>query len=1426
MRGNQVRFAGSNGRSSGARAPRRRSCVRPGTWRLACALFVAACAPLFFTRGASAVNRTWDGGGLTNNWSEDANWSGDTEPGAGDIAVFDGTSTKNATIDVNINVGAIYINPGYTGTPGVAGTITQAAGVAVTLTGGPLRVCTDPNSQNFFAFCQEGGTFVGGNSTLDFDGAFGLGAGTFTATSGTTFFGAGFTHKAGGTFNHNNGTAVFDGGGDNIGVGSGNPPTPAENFNNLTFNRNAATVSFLEGTLIVNGALVLDDGFLIASPFAASTVEARAGVTVGSGFDGGTAPLLITQGDGSPRTVTFNAGAKLLPLTLDAANVTVNTAGAGTLVWRNLTLRAGTINQGNVAFEFGQVGQSVGNYNQSGGAFNGSAQPITYGINGGSFTQSGGTFAGGSGNIDVGDATGGGVFTLSGGAFTASSNTTSFASDFTHTGGTFNHNGGAVVFDESGGSVNVTPPVAFNHLTCSKSNAADNASLFVAGTLIVNGTLALNDGFMLSGVGGGSLQARGAVVVGPNFNGGTLPLAFTGGADQTYTNNGGQNLTGAWTVNKTTGKVTLASNLVLANGQTLDITSGTLDQGASFNLQTSNTLTVGAGGALVNLGTGDLTLGGDLTNGGAVRLNGNGAACGGADSIQIRSTVAGTQRAWAGAGLFSLKDVDAQDQAGTAAITVFSGTDSGNNGANWSFNPNCPQLSINDVTAGEGNAGVTNFAFTVTLDAADTVPVTVDFAAADGTANAGSDYQATSGTLTFTPGGPLTQPVNVAVNGDGVFELNETFFVNLSNAAEADILDGQGQGTIQNDDPPPTISINDVSSSEGNAGTTSFTFTVTLSNQSSQAVAVNFQTANGTATVAGSDYATASGTVTFAPLDTSETVTVQVNGDALFESDETFLVNLSGSTGAAVADSQGQGTIQNDDSAPSISINDVTLAEGDAGQTAFTFNVTLSAASGLEASVNFATADGSAQAGSDYAVNSGTATFAPGETTMPVTVQVNGDTAFEPDETFLVNLSGASGATLSDAQGQGAITNDDAEPTPTPTPTPSPTPGAQPGPVLISEFRLSGVTADDEFIELYNNTDSDIDISGYRLEAAAGQSVTVPAGTLLRARSHYLVARLPAPAAGYTLSHYAAPDLTYDTFDLPAETGIVLLDAAGGAVDAAGTGAAPPPYREGAALPVVTAAGQHAFVRTLSSGLPADTGDNAADFTLVSTDPQATGAGALLGAPGPQNLSSPVQRNGPVKPALFDPCAPPGSAPNTVRDSSFSDPANNSTLGTFSIRRRFINMTGADVVRLRFRIVSTVALTAAGDPPAGTADLRALSTPPRPSVTIAGAGCAGEQQVSIESLTLEELAATGQPSQPRGGALNSTLAAGTITLAAPLGPGQSRNFEFLLGVEQTGFYRFFVNVEALPGPAGTAAQTKGGARRKAGQRQDSGRGVR
>ena len=190
----------------------------------------------------------------------------------------------------------------------------------------------------------------------------------------------------------------------------------------------------------------------------------------------------------------------------------------------------------------------------------------------------------------------------------------------------------------------------------------------------------------------------------------------------------------------------------------------------------------------------------------------------------------------------------------------------------------------------------------------------MNFATADGTATAGSDYTATSGTLTFTPG-TTTRNVTVSVTGDLTVEPNETFFVNLSAPAGAVIGDGQGVGTIVNDD-QPTISAGDASLVEGNSGTANLMAPVTLSAAVSTPVTVAFATADNTAT-AGTDYTATSGVLTFAPGSTTAFVTVSVNGDVTVEPDETFFVNLSAPTGGTIADPQGLETITNDDFAPS-----------------------------------------------------------------------------------------------------------------------------------------------------------------------------------------------------------------------------------------------------------------------------------------------------------------------------------------------------------------------------------------------------------------------------------------------------------------------------------------------------------------------------
>ena len=334
-----------------------------------------------------------------------------------------------------------------------------------------------------------------------------------------------------------------------------------------------------------------------------------------------------------------------------------------------------------------------------------------------------------------------------------------------------------------------------------------------------------------------------------------------------------------------------------------------------------------------------------------------------------------------------------------------------------------PTLAINDVTLNEGNAGTTSYTFTVTLSAAAGSAITVDYATEDGSALAGSDYAATTGTLTFNPG-QTSKTITLSVVGDTMPEGHETFSVGLFNAVGATIVDPQGLGSIRNDD--TAITIMDVTQNEGAGGTTACNFMVMLSHASDLTVAVDFATADGTASAPG-DYASAGGTLAFNPGEIVKSITINVVGDLIYEPTESFTVNLSNAVNALVADGQAIGTISNDDAQPAIAINDVAMMEGNTGTTNFVFTVTLSNPSAQAVTVNYATANGTAMAPGDYTAASGTLTFNPGEVSKTITIAVVADTVFESNETFVINLSGASGATIADAQGQGTIQNDDVQ---------------------------------------------------------------------------------------------------------------------------------------------------------------------------------------------------------------------------------------------------------------------------------------------------------------------------------------------------------------------------------------------------------------
>src|SRR5687767_9176122 len=372
--------------------------------------------------------------------------------------------------------------------------------------------------------------------------------------------------------------------------------------------------------------------------------------------------------------------------------------------------------------------------------------------------------------------------------------------------------------------------------------------------------------------------------------------------------------------------------------------------------------------------------------------------------------------------------------------------------------------------------------------------------------------------------------------------------------------------------------------------------------------------------------------------------------------------------------------------------------------------------------------------------------------------------------------------------------------------------------LIISEFRVRGPNgANDEFIEVYNNSGVDHTVAGggtgYAIVASNGVARgVIPNGTVLPAHGHYLIVN----SVGYSLASYpagngttATGDATYTT-DIPDNAGIALFNTsvAGNFVlanrmDAVGsTSEANTTYKEGTGYPALTpfsidysfyrdTCGKSGSITTFGAcpiSTPKDTNNNAADFIFVDTNGTSAGAGQRLGAPGPENLSSPIQRNASFGANNLDPCVSAASPPNRVRDFT-SDPANNSTFGTLDIRMTFTNNTGGNVTRMRYRVIDLTTFPA----PSGIADLR-LRTSTAVVVTVDQAPCgSGTSNVTVQGTTLEQ-----PPSQPNGGGFNSSMSSGTVTLATPLANGASIDVRYLLGIQQTGSFKFYFNIEALP----------------------------
>jgi hypothetical protein len=504
-----------------------------------------------------------------------------------------------------------------------------------------------------------------------------------------------------------------------------------------------------------------------------------------------------------------------------------------------------------------------------------------------------------------------------------------------------------------------------------------------------------------------------------------------------------------------------------------------------------------------------------------------------------------------------------------------------------------------------------------------------------------------------------------------------------------------------------------------------------------------------------------------------------------------------------------------------IQVNDAKEPEPATGTSQMLFTLTSSSAAGAGGiTVNYSTANGggnpatggaSCDGTSDYITASGTATIPSGSKTTTIPVTICADANAESDETLLLNISSPSSGNIVDAQATGTITANTA------------------GSFVISEFRTRGSAgAGDDFVELYNNTNSPLTVASS--DASAGYGVyktgadcnatpvliaTIPNGTVIPARGHYLLVGSTYSLANYGGSGAAAGNQTL-TSDIEDDHNVAVFSTAtvgnissANRLDAAGfnsnSGAVCDLMREGTGLaPVGAQSIEYSYFRKecdfaggcQAAGNPKDSNNNSADFMFADTQGTfISGVQQHLGAPGPENLASPIRRdNSGVLVPLLDGTKASSASPN--RDRTFTPAPPTAPNGVLSIRRRVQNTTGATITRLRFRIIE---LTTFPSPGGGIADLRAITSS---AVVISGitdpATCASTGtpttvpcQVTAQATVLET-----PPAQPNGGGYNSTV---SVTLPGPgLANNASIDVNFALGVVQGGTFRFYIIVEALP----------------------------
>jgi uncharacterized repeat protein (TIGR01451 family) len=336
-------------------------------------------------------------------------------------------------------------------------------------------------------------------------------------------------------------------------------------------------------------------------------------------------------------------------------------------------------------------------------------------------------------------------------------------------------------------------------------------------------------------------------------------------------------------------------------------------------------------------------------------------------------------------------------------------------------NDDPPQIQF-ETGAYSVSEGAGTVVLTVTLTGPTALTATVDYETRSGTATAGEDYSASSGTLTLSPGG-IPPAVTVTMTDDLVYEENETFTVILTNAMNASLGITQALVTVYDDDPMPKIGFSsNVYTVTEHAG--SVTITVILTPTSEVTATVNYVTSDGTAT-AGNDYVATNGTLIVVPGVLSNTFTVSITDDLVYEGPETFKVTLTNAVSASLGITQAVVTVLEHDAVVSFSPTAYSVEE-DAGRADLT--VTLVPATEVTATVSYETRDGTATAGEDYFASSGTLTLCPGGTPATVKVPMMDDLVYEGPETLTVILTNAVNASLGITEA--LITIDDDDPMP------------------------------------------------------------------------------------------------------------------------------------------------------------------------------------------------------------------------------------------------------------------------------------------------------------------------------------------------------------------------------------------------------------